>query len=784
MERNQLAVTLTPLNFKDPVERRVLTLSSDTDQIVIGRSSKEPTKDLKPAPNNAWFDSRVMSRSHAIITVCQQKEQVSVTDTKSMHGTWLNGTKLVSNNKTPLTNRDILTFGTKVTRGSETFQPLKVRLILSWTKEVKPTLVEAPKPIKRHSENTFVVPDDDDDNDDEDFNDPQAEAIFENTSDIEVLSREPSVAANSDVVSIHCSVEDGGQQAESSPPTSLLSKSEEKDDNSPRSNSVPPAASKPPCHSVVLANNEVTGNQGPERLVDVISRADSDVKTALPTPIESDSIYDADSAYERDQFSEEGPCSGSDSEGESLKFGIETETDSGSGQPRNNTNTDHTAKAGVSYSSASLKNTHSPFAVPEKHHWTHRYADKTTHPEFPRPATTQNVSKPADSDGNGYYAFISSSISGEQLSTVQPSALGYKPSQTEATQNRDRSLASCSQRASSPSDKALARPAIGDSHMSFSEDSSSARWAPAANKIERAFGNIGPLEPESSSAAAVGYGGLSSVITSGYDFPHLPPLRGPYSDGPFTASNQGDNSWLGGGDNARDQALAENTRDLYHFGSSFSSAPVYGPFSAGAYPNSLHSQSQSQSQPQPQWQDCQSICNVPPHQPQRKPANAIPKEPKPATSIPIANIVDVQVSEFNRPTNPLKRKAKEVEPEVEAINDFYNDNDNDSESIPDAQPREIVIPFLDPSSQITNIPTSKNESQNLPPILMTPPTSETGTAQHTPPQKKIKTDTPVSRGTENRTSFGRYAVSALLGAAVGGIGAVAALASLPPDFFN
>lgn len=663
-------------------------------------------------------------------------------------------------------------------------------------------------PIKRHSENTFVVPDDDDDDEDEDFDDPQAEAIFENTSDIEVLSREPSVAANSDVVSIHSSVEDGGQQAESSPPSSLLSKSEEKGDNSPRSNSVPPAASKPPYHSVVLADNEVTGNQGPERLVDVTSRADSDVKTALPTPIESDSIYDADSADERGQFSEEGPCSSSDSEGESLRFGIETETDSGSGQPQNNTKTDHTAKTGIAYSSASLKNTHSPFAVPEKHHWTHRY-DKTTHPEFPRPTTTttttQNVSKPADSDGNGYYAFISSSMPGEQLSTVQPSALGYKPGQTEATRNRDRSLAPCSQRASSPSDKALARPTIGDSHMSFSEDNSCARWAPAANKIERAFGNIGPLEPESSSSATAGYGGLSSVITSGYDFPHLPPLRGPYSDGPFTASNQGDNSWLGGGDkcvapssfdnmypftysssSARDQTLAENTRDLYHFGSSFSSAPVYGPFSAGAYSSSLHSQSQSQSQSQPQWQDCQSMCDVPPHQPQRKPANAIPKEPKPATSIPIANIVDVQkqVSEFDRLTNPLKRKAKEVEPELKAINDFYNDKDNDSESIPDAQPREIVIPSSDLSSQITNTSTAKNESQNLLPILNTPQTNETETAQHTPPQKKIKTDTPVSRGTENRTSLGRYAASALLGAAVGGIGVVAALASLPPDFFN
>ncbi|OJD13187.1 hypothetical protein AJ78_06330 [Emergomyces pasteurianus Ep9510] len=823
-----VAVTLTPLNFEDPIERRFFTLSSGTDEIVIGRSSKVPTKALSPARDNAWFDSRVMSRRHAIITVCPQKKELSVTDTASMHGTWLNGTKLVSNNRTLLMNRDILTFGTKVTRGSETFEPMKVRLVLSWTREEKSTPMELPKPIKRHSENTFAVPDDDDDDDDQNFDDPQAEAIFENTSDIEVLPREPSVVASSDVVSISSSIHSREQQAESSPPSSPHSKFdkfEDKHDDSRNSKqesaSTPPAAQKIRNHSINLEDNQTTGHQVSQPPTDVVARPESEGKTATPIFTESEGNYNAESGEGPSQLTDENLYSGSDSERENDKFGLEREVDSDFGQPPNNNDDDdnnhnnnasHKTKDGIPYSSAPLKNTTS--VVPGKRSWASEHADKTSHPEFSQPAiTAQYLRKHGENGNNGCYNFITSAMPGEQSSTVQPSALSYTPGQTEATRKWDTNLSPCSQRAPSPSDKALARPAIGDSHMPYSEDNPGNRWTPAANTIQRAFGNSGAVGPESAASA---YGVHSSITTSGYEFPHLPPMRRPYSDGPFAASKQGDNNWLTGGDkcvappsvdnkysftytsnSANDQTLAENTRELYQFGSSFSPVPVCGAFSAPTYSNLPPSQTQWQSQ----WQQaCQNMCDVSAHQPQPKPGYTLPNEPKPATSIPIANIVDAQDPELNQPTNPLKRKAKEAElepvrePKLKAVNDFYNGNDSAAIDLdPDhgddfqpAQPRE-ALPYPNPVSlhrYEDSMP--KIGSQKLDPILITPETSESEATQHGPPPKKIKTTaTPVSsRETKTRTSFGRYAASALLGAAVGGISVVAALASLPPDFFN
>lgn len=62
-------VLLHPLDFSGPVFDRTLTFTSESDRIEIGRSSQRASKDLSPRPNNALFDSRVMSRVHAILRV-------------------------------------------------------------------------------------------------------------------------------------------------------------------------------------------------------------------------------------------------------------------------------------------------------------------------------------------------------------------------------------------------------------------------------------------------------------------------------------------------------------------------------------------------------------------------------------------------------------------------------------------------------------------------------------------------------------------------------------------
>ncbi|EEP81255.1 predicted protein [Uncinocarpus reesii 1704] len=90
-------------------------------------------------------------------------------DTKSMHGTWVNGIKLTSGRRLILEDGDLVTFGTKVARGSDAYEPLTVRLGLSWQKADSLPMNIPEKESERRSTNTFVVPDDDDEGSDGDF---------------------------------------------------------------------------------------------------------------------------------------------------------------------------------------------------------------------------------------------------------------------------------------------------------------------------------------------------------------------------------------------------------------------------------------------------------------------------------------------------------------------------------------------------------------------------------------------------------------------------------------
>src|SRR5690242_19766862 len=85
----------------------------------IGRASKNQTKGyLLPAKHNVYIDSPVVSREHAILTAdaASGSPQVFVTDTKSMHGTYVNGHPLVPYEATRLSNGDKLQFGVNVNR--------------------------------------------------------------------------------------------------------------------------------------------------------------------------------------------------------------------------------------------------------------------------------------------------------------------------------------------------------------------------------------------------------------------------------------------------------------------------------------------------------------------------------------------------------------------------------------------------------------------------------------------------------------------------------------------
>lgn len=85
----------------------------------IGRASSNVTKkDLMAAPHNAYIDSPVISRQHAVLSANASSgtPEVYISDQASMHGTMLNGQRLPPKTPTKLKYGDELQFGTDVNR--------------------------------------------------------------------------------------------------------------------------------------------------------------------------------------------------------------------------------------------------------------------------------------------------------------------------------------------------------------------------------------------------------------------------------------------------------------------------------------------------------------------------------------------------------------------------------------------------------------------------------------------------------------------------------------------
>ncbi|RHZ60796.1 FHA domain protein [Aspergillus thermomutatus] len=164
MPDKQAVVTLYPLFQPDVLPFRSLTFAPDTDFVKIGRASKREAKGLVPAHHNALFESRVMSRDHAQLRVCFEKKDVYIRDNGSMHGTWVNGKKIAIDKDVTIHSGDVVTFGTEVIRGEDTYPPLRVRCECQWF-DIELGREGASNPRNAQDNlktNTFCVPDDDD----------------------------------------------------------------------------------------------------------------------------------------------------------------------------------------------------------------------------------------------------------------------------------------------------------------------------------------------------------------------------------------------------------------------------------------------------------------------------------------------------------------------------------------------------------------------------------------------------------------------------------------------
>ena len=77
----------------------------------IGRASSNISKkDLMAAPHNAYIDSPVISRQHAVLSANSTSgvPEVYLTDKGSMHGTTVNNQRLPANKPTKLKVGDVL----------------------------------------------------------------------------------------------------------------------------------------------------------------------------------------------------------------------------------------------------------------------------------------------------------------------------------------------------------------------------------------------------------------------------------------------------------------------------------------------------------------------------------------------------------------------------------------------------------------------------------------------------------------------------------------------------
>jgi pSer/pThr/pTyr-binding forkhead associated (FHA) protein len=111
-------IVLRDVKRYDTYETRQFDLPLNST-FAIGRASSSVTKkELMAAPHNAYIDSPVISRRHAVLSANSSTgvPEVYISDQGSMHGTLLNGQKLTPNTPTKLKYGDELQFGTDVNR--------------------------------------------------------------------------------------------------------------------------------------------------------------------------------------------------------------------------------------------------------------------------------------------------------------------------------------------------------------------------------------------------------------------------------------------------------------------------------------------------------------------------------------------------------------------------------------------------------------------------------------------------------------------------------------------
>ncbi|KAJ4372996.1 hypothetical protein N0V83_003287 [Neocucurbitaria cava] len=116
-------IVLEDVHQYDIYASREFDLAMDST-FPIGRASKNATKkELMPAAYNAYIDSPVISREHAVLSANTSSgtPQVYISDKNSMHGTMVNGQPLTPNTPKQLSAGDVIQLGLDVNRNEGTY---------------------------------------------------------------------------------------------------------------------------------------------------------------------------------------------------------------------------------------------------------------------------------------------------------------------------------------------------------------------------------------------------------------------------------------------------------------------------------------------------------------------------------------------------------------------------------------------------------------------------------------------------------------------------------------
>ncbi|KAL4916861.1 hypothetical protein BDW62DRAFT_95940 [Aspergillus aurantiobrunneus] len=664
MANRRAIVTLHPLDFTVSPFDRSLIFTSESDRIDIGRSSKRENKNLEPHPSNALFDSRVMSRTHAILCVSLEKKLLYIRDPGSMHGTWLNKDRIPLDRDIPISNGDVLTFGVEVVRGSDTFPPLGVRCECQWLEAPEGAVQKA---SHQAASNTFCVPDDDDDDD----YDGEVASRTQHLAAVDLTTRQTSESNNSSPGSD--SEDDFSVVEVSSPMTSPLKNNDLKDVHHTDASTAP------------------TG--GPQHPVQPSTEGDVNPEQPLATPrmTPPSGGYESEDASGENQYYDEYFAHSSDEDSN-----VEPEAWDLEGEEKEDDDEQEQQEKEEAVEANAL-----PDPVQESFEPSAQAPKKSLEAGSSFNDTSfENRDEPQLAKVASDFVFGTEGIpapgSNTHLSENKPSVTGFQ--QREQPNNEN----SCS-------------IPFGLSQPSF--------VTPSFQHSGRLGGQYQPQIRPGCTVLPPVLANTRSLPGFSYDpitLPHSQSSSPPYNDGPFA-----------------------NSQPLLNI------------------PGPRHDVASSSAKP-----DCMPFMDpLAPMMPRTSCDTAF----NPYTAHAPARGVRKSMGVGSQIDPPKKRKAAEigVDP-ADLISDKASvcssqeapKLPNEDSDIPDAQPQSIAAILNASDSQLTPVPA---------------PESPKEVKEEERPTKKIKTS--------HRGSLRSHATTAVVGAVLGAVGTIAALASLPPDYF-